>query len=64
MSLDTFFGAKPPIPQERCSDPDCRKPLGKTQFKLTVKGQEKKYCRECYKKRLPKKTAAEETENE
>jgi len=53
-TLDQFFGTKPPPKEERCSNPRCGKKIDpkKPRFSLTVKGEEKVYCPECYKAKL------------
>ena len=53
MSLDKFFGTEP---EERCSNPKCRKILGKKnpKYTLTIKGEKSPYCRDCATHLMPK----------
>ena len=46
MSLDKFLGTKP---EERCSNPKCRKIIRKTdtKYELTVKDKKGVYCQPC-----------------
>lgn len=53
--------------EERCSNPKCRKILGPTVIKYTlrVKGEKKPYCRECARAIMPKpKPETEEVNKE
>lgn len=62
-TLDKFFGTKPPLPEERCSNPKCHRKLDpkETRFSLTVKGEEKVYCQDCYKAKLRPREDSEES---
>ena len=62
-TLDRFFGAKPQqvLVEERCSDPRCRKLLGKDpKYTLRFRGKEAVYCQACAKKILRPQEATEE----